>query len=818
MVSRTMSNRMKAAAIAALMCLSVAATTIPVMTGSMDVYAVSVGEELAVKDNYKGYTAELAKSGVKNITLTLKADYTGNFSYGFGIGTADDPYWYEWDGKKWVDTKGGTVEVEGVEVAVTKGEEFTIQIDTSTLDLSYNPKSDKYPGTYEFRNYYSGTGGTVTLVSSVANGKAIEPSTDPTDEKPTEEKPTEEKPTEEKPTEEKPTEEKPTEEKPTEGSSVSEKLGLKDVFTGYWADYATSGIKNVAITFEAGFTGTVDFGMGIGVADTPYWYEWDSKTGKWTDTKDGTIEVSGTGAAVEEGKEYVIVFDTSKQTLSYNPKDDKYPGHFEFRNNYVSETGGYITVTGVEVNTKKTSTIEAATTPNPADDHDKSFTDGMNSVNPVTSDKFTYKDGVLTATLARQQEFKTPYTLTRGYDEEYYAKEGVQPTEGVDPMNAHKFAYNSFGLSGVGESVVIESLAATVQSKGAPIKTFMYGGGLNVQNESPADTESAKAKVGMAISEDSGYWYNDMGQDKIEDYQEAGVEFGIEPNYGYFLSSEDNQLGEYFTVIWDVPAKIKPYEQNGDLSFQYWYGVEDTEEYTEVESVDLLGGILTYTQSANIKDPGSKTLEVKETIKEGETSSAISYADMGLQGWNEVKALVFTLDTSADMDKLVYGVGTSVGDDFKMWSPEDENWDYVMLNTSKGEVQIVWFVPTGITPNTEFGNVQFGYWYGAKEGKEVPSVTLKSVDVYYSEGVEPTEPTTDEPFVPMYGDVNIDGEVDILDVIMYNKFLLGAKTTITEEGKINGDVNVDGKYEPDDSLNILKCVVKLIQQTDFPIK
>lgn len=810
---------MKAAAVAALMCLSVAATTIPVMTGSMDVYAVSVGEELAVKDSYKGYTAELAKSGVKNITLTLKADYTGNFSYGFGIGTEDDPYWYEWDGKKWVDTKGGKVEVEGVEVAVKKGEEFTIQIDTSTLDLSYNPKSDKYPGTYEFRNYYSGTGGTVTLVSSVANGKAIEPSTDPTDEEETtEEKPTEEKPTEEKPTEEKPTEEKPTEEEPTEESSVSEKLGLKDVFTGYWADYATSGIKNVAITFEAGFTGTVDFGMGIGVKETPYWYEWDSKTEKWTDTKDGTIEVSGTGAAVEEGKEYVIVFDTSKQELSYTPKDEKYPGHFEFRNNYVSETGGYITVTGVEVNTKKTSTIEAATTPDPSKDHDLSFTDGMNSVNPVTGDKFTYKDGVLTATLARQQEFETPYTLTRGYDEEYYAKKGVQPTEGVDPMNAHKFGYNSFGLTGVGESVVIESLAATVQSKGTPIKTFMYGGGLNVQNESPADTESAKAKVGMAISDDSGYWYNDMGQDKIEEYQEAGVEFGIEPNYGYFLSSEDNQLGEYFTVIWDVPAKIKPYEQKGELSFQYWYGVEDTEEYIEVESVDLLGGILTYTQTATIKDPGSKTLEVKETIKEGETSSAISYADMGLQGWNEVKAIVFTLDTSADMDKLVYGVGTSVGDDFKMWSPEDENWDYVMLNTSKGEVQIVWFVPTGITPNTEFGNVQFGYWYGAKEGKEVSSVTLKSVDVYYSEGVKPTDPPTDPPFVPMYGDVNVDGEVDILDVIMYNKFLLGAKTTITEEGKINGDVNVDGKHEYDDSLNILKCVVKLIQQTDFPIK
>ena len=83
MFSKSMTNRMKAAAIAALMCMSVAATTVPVMTGStMDVHAVSVavGEDLAVKDVYEGYTADLAKSGIKNITLTLKADYTGNFS------------------------------------------------------------------------------------------------------------------------------------------------------------------------------------------------------------------------------------------------------------------------------------------------------------------------------------------------------------------------------------------------------------------------------------------------------------------------------------------------------------------------------------------------------------------------------------------------------------------------------------------------------------------------------------------------------------------------------------------------------------------
>ena len=173
MATSTFTNRMKAAGIAALMCLSVAATTVTLSTPSIEANAISVGEELAVKDVFNGFTADLASSGIKNITLTLKADYTGNFSYGFGIGTSASPYWYEWDGKKWVDTKGGTVEVPGVEVAVTEGKEFTVVIDTSSLSLSYNPKTDQYPGKYEFRNYYSGKGGTGTVVSAVANGTAL---------------------------------------------------------------------------------------------------------------------------------------------------------------------------------------------------------------------------------------------------------------------------------------------------------------------------------------------------------------------------------------------------------------------------------------------------------------------------------------------------------------------------------------------------------------------------------------------------------------------------------------------------------------------
>ncbi|MDE7121076.1 MAG: DUF5620 domain-containing protein, partial [Oscillospiraceae bacterium] len=334
--------------------------------------------------------------------------------------------------------------------------------------------------------------------------------------------------------------------------------------------------------------------------------------------------------------------------------------------------------------------------------------------------------------------FETPLTLTKGYDEETYAAEGKSPVEGVDPINSHKFSYSNFGISNVGAkgTVTIESLMATIQSE-KDVKTFMYGGGMNVESNSPADTESTKNAAGVASSKDAGYWYNDMGEDKAEEYAAAGVEFGITPGNGYFLSSEDNQLGSYFNVFWDVPEAVKPYETSGDISFQYWYGVENAEEYTEVEAVNLVGGVLTYTENVTFDYTGSKKTDVNKEIKAEEMSGELSFADLGIAANQDVHAVVFTVSAGSDLDKLVYGIGASVGEDWRQWSPEDAAWDYVVLNSKSGDVQIAWIVPDGADLNEEYGNVQFGYWYGGKGETTLDAVTLKSVEVFYSESEEP---------------------------------------------------------------------------------
>ena len=69
----------------------------------------------------------------------------------------------------------------------------------------------------------------------------------------------------------------------------------------------------------------------------------------------------------------------------------------------------------------------------------------------------------------------------------------------------------------------------------------------------------------------------------------------------------------------------------------------------------------------------------------------------------------------------------------------------------------------------------------------------------------------------LYGDVNVDGSVDNLDVTLINKYLLGT-AELSEQGKKNADVDANGTIDTTDSLNILKCCLELIEQSKFPIK
>ena len=87
----------------------------------------------------------------------------------------------------------------------------------------------------------------------------------------------------------------------------------------------------------------------------------------------------------------------------------------------------------------------------------------------------------------------------------------------------------------------------------------------------------------------------------------------------------------------------------------------------------------------------------------------------------------------------------------------------------------------------------------------------------------PTEPATEPPTEPAtelqpvasgkYGDVNLDGNIDILDVITLNRGILG-KEILSDTSRKYADVDNSGKPDAQDALYIMKRIVGLVNE--FP--
>lgn len=82
---------------------------------------------------------------------------------------------------------------------------------------------------------------------------------------------------------------------------------------------------------------------------------------------------------------------------------------------------------------------------------------------------------------------------------------------------------------------------------------------------------------------------------------------------------------------------------------------------------------------------------------------------------------------------------------------------------------------------------------------------------------EPTDPKPTDPTDVKYCDANCDGTINIMDVIAFNKHMLGSQE-LSAKGKKNADVDANGKVESQDGLNILKRVVDTLTDADFPVK
>ena len=554
---------------------------------------------------------------------------------------------------------------------------------------------------------------------------------------------------------------------------------------------ATSGIKTLQFNLSAE-TSVAQFVyfMGISLDKDPW----------WANVADGVT-------CTPYSDKFSIVVDLSKLNIGY---DDTYgEKHFEFQNCYTQDIKGQpikITLDSITVN----GTTDTSNGTKPETGAENTGGAGYKTGN-TPSGNYTFTDNgdgtaTITSTLTKKiDDIKSfyadkygnaPVTLTPSPAGEDYSEDGYSTIDPVTggvikkseeeirneglPLNSHKFSYSDFGIfNNTSETaeITIESLNVALRApKGTNVTRVMYGGGLNVEGHSAADTEWTKNQAGLKADKNAGYWYNDLGEEAYEETMDAikaynsangtNIEFGVTVGGGQNLTEQN--FGDYVSVTWDVPKEVIPYTTSADtdtISFQLWYGEIEADTYTPLESLELESAALTYTQS--ITFPYKNKTTKSYNTKLSSTGTEFKYADFGVDYdvTCDVYAILFTVQSASPVDTMVLGAGTSVrenctGATSEYWfqadaCPSEEQGRAISLvsaDESKKEYTFMWEMPgrvarglvkdksgkyvgngtNYVSTEQPLDNFKLSLYYAGKEGKETSDVTVKDVTIYYT--------------------------------------------------------------------------------------
>ena len=432
-----------------------------------------------------------------------------------------------------------------------------------------------------------------------------------------------------------------------------------------------------SITFYVTSTKACDFSWGFGCSTSvapDYWAE--VTEGKTTLTANTSTPIK---------------IDVSKVKLGYSG------GKYEFRN-YYSE--GSLTLDKVVSNDTGSSTPDKPDKP------------GSNNAKSGAYSFKDNKDGTATVSTTLSGTIDDiDAVLTAGHDEEEYTdpKTGASTWEEGDPINSRKLKYTDFGITaGADTKVTIESFTFSVSSE-TDMSTFMYGCGLNVAYKSDADSEYWLT-VGDDPETKKGYWYNEHGLDE-DGNPEPGIEdLPIKPTTGTTLSD----CGGWVEAVWDVPSEIQEYVTCGSgdaVSFQFWYGDNTDSGYTQLKEVTLKSATCTYTVEKTIPYNTTESLSVSEKLTQGDdktNTASIKLSDLNLDENSKLGAVKFTVSCPSEIKKLVFGVGVSDKNSADQYS----GFQYAILEAGKTQ-EIMWIIPDDVIADGKYGNLTFGYYYGA---------------------------------------------------------------------------------------------------------
>ncbi len=370
-----------------------------------------------------------------------------------------------------------------------------------------------------------------------------------------------------------------------------------------------------------------------------------------------------------------------------------------------------------------------------------------------------------------------PYGDTRVSDEFYWASTELFITTGKDEYGTDMRAYK--------DAFTVPTALYGGENKGDPTSwtwgTLESIGTLSLALNPDVLTDAEKKKVEEAVQaaadfyldveDESGYGSNYKGQD----YSVTVTRIS-----GDSSSEETKDLvGAYG---WGSNSMVA----NNAIVMAYAYDLTNDQKYIDgvSSSLDYLMG-RNAMENSYITGWGTQTTTFPHhrywcpQMKDG-----WPYAPSGCLSGGP---------NSAMNDPMIQGAGYKIGElaPQKCYYDQNDAW-------SVNEITINWNAPL--------------VWVSAFMEDEAPNV---------GENPKPSNPIESDngeadPSKILWGDANVDGNVDISDVVLMNRVYVGVDQ-VSPQGLLNADVDQSGKIELADSMNVLKLLVHLLEESDFPI-
>ena len=330
---------------------------------------------------------------------------------------------------------------------------------------------------------------------------------------------------------------------------------------------------------------------------------------------------------------------------------------------------------------------------------------------------------------------------------------------------------------------------------------------------------------------------------------------------GYWTQSDDmTQVinSKSGTITWDVDSatsSIIQVDYDGQLKFGIWW--IDCTQFT-IDSIKVYTGnggsnvttASTRNTQATTKTTTASTASGNSGVYEKNLNQAVDYdklpstdrmigwawKDLGVKSGDKISKVEINITAkSGEIGKWqgAFGSSTSVAPGY--WTQSDDMTQ--VINSKSGT--ITWDVDAATSSIIQVdydGQLKFGIWW-----IDCTQFTIDSIKVYTGNSSSVTTASTTKtttkttttrrttasttkatttttkttgtqpnwPEATLYGDVNLDGAIDLTDAVLLNKAIAGS-VSLSDQQKSNANVCTDIGLSANDSMALLKFLVRLV--------